>query len=99
MKIYLTGTDHRDTLLDIQGKLESKGHSVTTPYDVVEGEWTENANLVARLQAVLSAEHIVTTPPTQGAWGLGAEREVKVAREANLPVSPAMTFLNPSANA
>ncbi len=93
MNIYLTGTDHRETLLDLQHRLNLLGHKVITPYDVVEEGWTENQNLVARLQAVLGTEQLVTTPPTQGSWGPGADREVKVAREANIPVIPIASLL------
>lgn len=93
MRIYLTGTDNRESLLAIAGELQLLEHKVTTPYDVVDADWTEDANLLARLQTVLECEQVVTTSPNNGAWGAGADREVSVARAAKIPVVPAATLL------
>lgn len=93
MTIYLTGSDNRQQLLDAQSQLQALGHRVTTPYDVVDADWTEDANLLVRLQSVLGCELVATTNPGLGNWGPGADREVKVAHAANLPVKPVQILL------
>lgn len=93
MKLYVTGSKNNEALLSLCEELRSKGYTTTCPHDVVDDTLTEAQNLINRCQEVLRHEAVVTTNPLDGEWGPGAEREVKVAHAANIPVLPAITIL------
>jgi hypothetical protein len=92
MKLYITGSSNQEDLLRLADKVKVQGHNPVTPYDVIDENRTDDENLVVRLQEVLSCEGVVTTSPAMGAWGEGADREVKVARAANMRVVPEMNL-------
>jgi hypothetical protein len=93
MKLYVTGSGRQEELDLLTAQLRERGHTTTTPFDVVDNDYTEAQNLINRCREVLRNEMVVTTNPVSGEWLPGAEREVRVARAAEIPVMPAMKML------
>jgi hypothetical protein len=94
MKLYVTGSGRQEELDLLCTQLRDRGHTTTTPFDVVDNDYTEAQNLINRCQEVLRNDMVVTTNPLAGEWLPGAEREVRVARAAEIPVTPGMKLLD-----
>lgn len=93
MKIYVTGSIHREDIDHVANSLRARGMRVVTPYDVLEEGLTETEALKARLAAVIECSEVVTTAPNKGEWSQATDRELRVARVAGIPVVPSAHYI------
>lgn len=92
-KVYVTGARNWQKVEELAFQLRERGKLTVTPGDTVDADHDEQSALIERLKALLGCDAVVTTSPNDGEWGPATKHEIAVAREANIPVIPAMRAL------
>jgi hypothetical protein len=92
MKVYVTGSIYRDEIEQVASAIRERGIRVVTPYDVLMEGVSESDALKARLAAVIECSEVVTTAPNKGEWSAAADKELRVARVAGIPVVPCANY-------